>query len=382
MTTARRAAAGLLVLGAVGAGVAVPPDPRAALVVPTVGLVAVALLVAGRSGARRTAPASGVVAVVSLAVTAWALASGRFPREPDAATTVWLLLEVAVLAVFVHLPVRWARPHAAAWAGGLTGLAAAVVVLRFDVPWSLWTLVAVCALWAVPSLAAALAAFYLRGLETARHRAVQEARREQRLELAGDLHDFVAHDVSAMVAQAQAGVAVLGGRDPAVAEVLRRIEAAGLRSLASMDRTIEVLHGEQRAPVGVLADVPGVLRTWDAAAVVDLDLDPATAELPREVSAVAYRVVVESLTNVRRHAAHVRHVTVAAHHRGAELHVTVTDDGRTPGRAGRDRGGRGLVGLAARVEALGGTFRAGPRGEQGWRVEATLPAGATAAVPS
>ncbi|WP_145806249.1 sensor histidine kinase [Kribbella amoyensis] len=210
---------------------------------------------------------------------------------------------------------------------------------------------------------------YLHLLDRRRVRAVHEARQAQRLGLARDLHDFVAHDVSGIVAQAQAGQV---SKDPAIAqEALRRIEAAGLRALASMDRTVHLLSpGPARYG---LADLPDLVEQY--ASDVTLELPPL--EPPREVGAAAYRIVAEALTNIRRHAPATTRITVAVGQAADRLTTVVTNHttNATPVRSSRRGGGLGLVRLTELVEALGGELEAGPV-PGGWQVSATLPLGA------
>jgi signal transduction histidine kinase len=218
---------------------------------------------------------------------------------------------------------------------------------------------------------------------------VAGARQTQRLQLARDLHDFVAHDISGMLAQAQAGQ-ILAQRDPAgTGAAFRRIEQAATRALSSMDHTLRMLGDDGadgsigRAPLPTLAELTDLVDRFAAAgtARVRLHIDPeltgagAAAGPPREVAATIYRVVVEALTNVRRHAAQASRVEVSLRRTAVGFAVTITDDGAAPaaGPIGR-RGGLGLPGLAERVQALGGTLTAGPAESGGWRVAVVLPA--------
>ena len=316
--------------------------------------------------------AAVIAGAVSLVVSvAFPLVGARYGDD-----SLLVLAEVGALLVLAAFAVRVAP---AGWWLRLAVLPAVAVpafLLRYGwVPvtgpalggFAAWTLVAVCAV--------AVGA-YLRRLDAARVRSVTEARRAQRLQLARDLHDFVAHDVSGMLAQAQAGQ-LLASRDPAAAAAaFRRIEQAGLQALASLDRTVHMLDGA--LPAG-LADVPELVARFGSAVDASVDLDLV---LPREIGATVYRVVVEGLTNVRRHAPGASRVAVRVGLRGSSVVVCVGDSGAGPGRfAGRGlgglglgrRGGLGLPGLAERVEALGGTLVAGPDGAGGWRVEASLP---------
>ncbi|MFF3072392.1 sensor histidine kinase [Kitasatospora sp. NPDC057936] len=343
---------------------------------------------------------SGVVLV--LALPAWA-ARGRY-----GAAAVTMALGAASLAVTfaVWLLGRWAEGDRWAGLAGLVELAvlllAVVLGLRTEdgprCAVAAWTACGAVALWltrfaflegpgdvltifgfgSMLSLPAVLIGLYLRGLDEGRANAVVEARRAQRLELAHDLHDFVAHDVSGMVAQAQAG-AYLAGIDPArAAEMFQRIEQAGQRALASLDRTVQLLRSEEgggRAPQPGLLELAEVAERFTATGGAEVTLELPEEPVPREVEGTVHRIVVESLTNVRRHAPAARAVEVRARRTGGRLELTVTNDGRNPGQAGRPRrgGGSGLPGLVARVEALGGSLEAGPHETESWRVTAVLP---------
>ncbi|TDC93970.1 two-component sensor histidine kinase [Actinomadura sp. 7K507] len=294
----------------------------------------------------------------------------------DNATGGWWLAETAAAALLLHLVVRRAKARPAAVAGALGAAAVTALPLRLTLhavpPAGTRGALLGCLLCGLGAAVAAGTGLYLRSLDSRRSRSVAEARRAQRLDLARDLHDFVAHEVGGMIVQAQA--ARIGG-DAAAA--LERIEAAGVRAMASLDRTVHMLHddGPRDGPHG-LAELPALVDRFSESEAprVRLAMDAGTP--PPEVSATAYRLVVEALTNVRRHAAGASAVDVAVTSTGPALRVTVTDDGR-PGRAGplreRRRGGLGLPGIAERVEALGGDFGAGPAGDRGWRVTALIP---------
>lgn len=114
-------------------------------------------------------------------------------------------------------------------------------------------------------------------------------------------------------------------------------------------------------------------------AVLDVGPSVASAELPSPVATTVHRVVQESLTNVRRHAPNATAVHVSVHCAQGCVRVCVRDDGHPSGQSSGARGGFGLIGLAERLDSLGGTLRAGPRPEGGWEVVATLPVAGMAA---
>ncbi|MEU1284708.1 histidine kinase [Kitasatospora sp. NPDC005856] len=337
----------------------------------------------GRYGAAAVAMALGVASVV-VTVALWFL--GRWVEGQRWAGLLGLAeLAVLLLSVVVSLRAE-GGPRCAAAAWTACG-AVALWPSRFtfvDGPADTLTLFGFGSMLSLPAV---LIGLYLRGLDEARNEAVAEARRAQRLELAHDLHDFVAHDVSGMVAQAQAG-AYLAGIDPArAAEMFQRIEQAGQRALASLDRTVQLLRSEEgrgRGPQPGLAELTEVAERFTATGGVEVLLELPQEPVPREVEGTVHRIVVEALTNVRRHAPAAREIEIRARRSGGLLELTVTNDGRTPGSVGRPRrgGGSGLPGLAARVEALGGSLEAGPHEREAWRVTALLPLEAVGAGPT
>ncbi|MET8623661.1 histidine kinase [Kitasatospora sp. NPDC004669] len=347
------------------------------LVVPALLLPAWRLR--GRHG---SAAATTVLGAVSVAVSIAVWFTGHW-TEADRWTGLVGLAELAALLLAVVLSLRaedGPRSAAAAWTA--CG-AVALWPSRFDGPVDVLTLFGFGSILSLPTV---LIGLYLRGLDEGRARAVAEARRVQRLELAHDLHDFVAHDVSGMVAQAQAG-AYLASIDPArAAEMFERIEQAGQRALASLDRTVQLLRSEEaggRSPQPGLAELARVAEQFTAAGGIEVRLELPEGPVPREVEGTVHRIAVESLTNVRRHAPAARMVEVRARRSGGRLELTVTDDGGAPAPDGRPRrgGGSGLPGLAARVEALGGSLEAGPYEREGWRVTAVLPLDTAAGGP-
>jgi len=329
----------------------------------------------GRAGATVTVAA----ALASGAVTA-VVASGRAPSGSPPGWGAPLLPFLVELAALTTLIVRFA--HRGRWGvavlgAGATGLATALLVLRLTSPPSWLAAVGATALWAMGAAGAAALGVHFRRQDQRRERYAAEARRDQRLRLARDLHDFVAHDVSEMVAGAQAGLVV--GDDPAHAAALfRGIEQAGQHALATLDRTVHMLHDPASAPGSGLDDIPGLVARFEAVGPgrAVLDLDPALgATVPSAVSAVAFRAVAEGLTNVRRHAPTATLVDVAVTRTGPDtLIVTVANDLPAGGeKPSRDTpSGHGLPGLVAAAAAVGGRVDAGPHGG-GWRLTAELP---------
>ncbi|GAA1960267.1 hypothetical protein GCM10009738_38610 [Kitasatospora viridis] len=336
--------------------------------------VLIGLLLA-RSGGRRAAVAAATAGTASAALTGYGWWARPF-GEADRLAGLAGMVELLALLGLVTIAARAERPGPAA----LAGAAAAFWPLRFVHQPGSWQNLELLGFGTGAAALAAVVGRYLAGLDQRRHREVAATRRDQRLELAHDLHDFVAHDVSGMVALAQAGAIVAQASPEQAAAVFARIEQAGRQALASLDRTVTLLRTEQpgpaRGPQPGLADLRELTDRFTAAGPATAQLRLPAGPVDREAGATAYRIVAEALTNVRRHAPTARRVAVALEPVAAGLAVRVTDDGRAAaGRPGpRPGGGSGLAALAARVEALGGSFTAG-RTAQGWQVSAVLPHG-------
>ncbi|WUI01619.1 histidine kinase [Spirillospora sp. NBC_00431] len=336
---------------------------------------------------------------------AWAIAAGSL----SAFTTVLVGMadapESAVPSVFAELGALLILLARTAWKTPrrrLVPMAAllAVAVLATPLRWSSIAVILFTAPLGITVAIATGAGLYLRAMDARRARSLAAARRDERLELARDLHDFVAHHVTGIVVQAQAarfasrsGAAPPGPDD--LDAMLGGIEKAGTEALTSMRRMVGLLRDAQNAaaPDGDARAEPAAAKRGGAATrpVGDLallhdlvagfthppaalTLAPDLGALPPEVAASAHRVVQEALTNVRKHAADAATVRVTLARVGGEVEVAVRDDGRGRGRR-LPSGGFGLTGLSERIGALGGRLHAGPRPEGGWEVVAVLPAG-------
>jgi signal transduction histidine kinase len=208
---------------------------------------------------------------------------------------------------------------------------------------------------------------------TARDRAIDAAKAHEREELARELHDTVAHHVSAIAVQAQAGRA-LAATDPQRAlTVLQVIEEAASRTLADMRSMVGTLRdgAAELTPRHGVADLPSLAHGTPGGPAIEVSIDRELGELGPASDAALYRIARESITNALRHARAASTVTVRVDGASELVRLTVRDDGQPP--VGSRGEGYGLLGMAERAELLGGTFSAGPDGRQGWRVEAELP---------
>ncbi|WP_137876592.1 sensor histidine kinase [Rhodococcus sp. Q] len=207
----------------------------------------------------------------------------------------------------------------------------------------------------------------------------REIRDQERVALARELHDTVAHHVSAIAVQAQAGRVVAGIQPEKAAEVLAVIESEASRALAEMRSMVRVLREEEAvaySPQQGVADLPALARA-DATPTVEVSLHGSLTRLARPVDTALYRLAQESLTNAVRHARSATRIGIDVRRDGDTVRLRVSDDGQTePGPAPEP--GFGLLGMAERAQLLGGSLSAGPGPEGGWVVEAVLPVEALA----
>jgi len=215
-----------------------------------------------------------------------------------------------------------------------------------------------------------------------------EARRavaEERLRIARELHDVVAHAMSVVAVQSGVGAHVID-TDPAEAKrILQNVKVTSREALDEMRRLLGVLRREESAddddgagrvlaPVPSLDGVEALAESLRVAGVpVDVNVSGTRADVPPGVDLCAFRIVQEALTNVLRHAGPARAVVDVEYRPGA-VRVAVTDDGRGASAvAPTAGGGHGLLGMRERVAVFGGELTTGPHVGGGFRVAATLP---------
>jgi signal transduction histidine kinase len=209
--------------------------------------------------------------------------------------------------------------------------------------------------------------------ERARHEERQRRIGEQRLELAQELHDVLAHNISLINVQASVALHLLDEQPEQARPALTNIKEASRDALHELRTALDLLrHGEEapHAPAPRLADLGSLLAGVRASGLeVRLETDGAMPALPAAVELAAYRIIQEALTNVTRHAqAHAATVRLAYED---GVTVEVTDDGL----GGSADAGNGIVGMRERAVALGGTVQAGGLPGGGFRVVAHLPVG-------
>lgn len=192
---------------------------------------------------------------------------------------------------------------------------------------------------------------------------------DERLRIARELHDVVAHSIGVIAVQAGVANHVMRVRPAEAENALRDIETTSRAALTEMRQLLGVLRGPDPVELPKLSALPTLVERAEAAGVrVRLAVD-GVRELPEGLELTVYRIVQEALTNVAKHAAPAScEVSVVGD--GRQVRVSVTDDGS---RAAVGEGGHGLVGMRERVLMYGGSFAAGPRPEGGFAVSARLP---------
>ncbi len=199
----------------------------------------------------------------------------------------------------------------------------------------------------------------------------------ERVRIARELHDVVAHHVSVIGVQAGAARRVMGTQPEAAAELLGSIEASSRNTVAELQGLLGLLRQEgdedDTDPRPGLDRLPALVEQMqDAGLQVQLDLDRVD-DLPAGVELSAYRIVQEALTNALKHGGPGAKAEVAVHRRGGSLELKVVDDGRGPGVAGNGRAGHGLLGMQERAALHGGEVKAGRGDGGGFEVRAWFP---------
>lgn len=208
-----------------------------------------------------------------------------------------------------------------------------------------------------------------------RAQATTQAITDERLRIARELHDSVAHTIGVIAIQAGTGRRVIDTQPGQARDALAAIEATSRETLAGLRRMLGTLRqsAPDPAPIGAVPGLAGldrlVARTARTGIRVEVCRRGEPQPLPPEVDISAFRIVQEAVTNVVRHAG-APECRVVIEFRDDELSIEVTDDGHTAASPGT---GYGITGMRERVGLLGGRLDAGPRPEGGFRVAARLP---------
>jgi len=210
----------------------------------------------------------------------------------------------------------------------------------------------------------------------------EEARRrvaEERLRIARDLHDVVAHHIALVNVQAGVAAHVMDKRPDQAKEALAHVREASRSALNELRATVGLLRqsGDPEAPT---EPAPGLHRLAELVGTfhnAGLQVEVARADqgttLPAAIDLAAYRVIQEALTNVQKHAGTEAKAEVSVVRVGPNIEITVLDNGPGQDDGPEEGGGHGLLGMRERVTAVGGDCTAGPRYGGGFRVHAILP---------
>jgi signal transduction histidine kinase len=212
---------------------------------------------------------------------------------------------------------------------------------------------------------------------------------EERLRMARDLHDVVAHNISFINVQSSTALHLMDRQPERAMAALTVIHDVSKQALVELRSVLGILRdvdaGAPRTPSSSLARLDDLLAGAQASGLsVRLEgspQPPAAGTLPASVDLAAYRILQEALTNAARHGARGgadAHAVVRISHTPDSLVLEVDDDGRAQPGAKVKGSGNGIIGMTERAHALGGTLEAGPRPEGGFRVRACLPVGADA----
>ncbi|MEU1052520.1 histidine kinase [Streptomyces sp. NPDC005876] len=345
-----------------------PPDPLS-LVLMTLGAAALVF--------RRRAPITVLACTGALSVAESVTGD---PRAP-----------VVMSAVIALYTVAAATDRPTTWRAGLLsmGVLTGAAMLAGPLPWYAqenlavfaWTGIGATAGDAVRSRRAFVRAIRERAEKAERTREEEARRRvaEERLRIARDLHDVVAHHIALVNVQAGVAAHVMDKRPDQAKEALAHVREASRSALDELRATVGLLRqsGDPEAPT---EPAPGLDRLDELAGTfrnAGLQVEVARADqdttLPTAVGLAAYRVVQEALTNVRKHAGPGAKAEVSVVRVGPNIEITVLDDGTVQPPDPAAGGGHGLLGMRERVTAVRGTLTTGPRYGGGFRVHAILP---------
>ena len=312
---------------------------------------------------RRRAPLTAFVVSAALVLSYYH--SGN-PGGPSAILPTVVLITLAFLR----------GPLVAGIAGGMVVLVVAVAVLvAGDQNGSLDARLVGLLLWvAVAVVIGTIGQVRRTAIRSAAERAAEADRlraEEQRLGIAREVHDVVAHSLAMINVQAGVAAHVADRRPDEAKAALLAIKEASRSALADLRATLGVLRsGDDRAPTPGLGRLPDLISIASAAGIT-VEADGDAGSLPAPVDVAAYRILQECLTNVVRHGRGADTVTIRLVRSGDQLEITVRDNGH--GTKPTAAGGNGLRGMAERASALGGETTAGPAPGGGYQVYARLP---------
>ncbi|MFJ6676895.1 sensor histidine kinase [Actinosynnema sp. NPDC091369] len=294
----------------------------------------------------------------------------------NVATLAHITLEPYSATAFAMYMVATTCAQRVAVGSLVTALGVSSATVLVSEPWpdsfglSVFLTVIVCAAWALGRTTRIRRSYHARQAAEASSKAVAE----ERLRIARELHDVVAHSLSLITVKAGVAAHVASAQPEQAKEALEVIEQASRGTLVEMRRLLGVLRSEdarvELAPMPGMDDLPDLV-TRASLAGVEVSLT-VTGSLPDALGLTVYRLVQESVTNVVKHAAPARcEVSIAVGDDSVRVHVV--DDGPGERVLAGGGGGHGLIGMRERVAVYGGTFWAGPLADGGFAVRAEVP---------
>ncbi len=316
------------------------------------------LAVAGTLGFRRSNPLAATAFAFSLA-TVVTLVRHHFavPEVAPVSSAAILLLPYALC--------RWASPRHVV-AGAVFVVITWLTSLLCGELANLEEAIGSAVVMILPGTIGAL----LRFRDEAQTRAVDQARLLEREQLSRELHDSVAHHMTAITLLVQGARAVLPGSPDQAANALAEVEAEAKRTLVELRAIVGALRDDPAlAPARGVAEIRELARS-STRPVVEVALVGDLEGLTPVMERALFRLAQEAVTNAIKHARNASTVTLRVVGEDSGVQLSARDDGDASSARGA---GFGLIGMAERVALLGGTFEAGPLPERGWRVDAVLP---------
>jgi signal transduction histidine kinase len=328
---------------------------------PVVGVAMAAILVWALLH-RRARPLASVM-VVALPIIVTNVVSALTDAGPSG---LFVLAQLLILSYALY---RWGSGMEMAI--GMVALLGLLVTSLWIDPVPVGEIIAATVIFLFPVELGAIVRYW----KTAHHKEMEEITLRERQRLARELHDTVAHHVSAIAVRAQAGRALAGGDPRAATAALEVIENEASLTLAEMRQMVGVLRmGDPvvLAPQPRLADLADLAGDNGDAPTVTVDVSGDVDGVSESLQTTIYRLAQESVTNALRHARGARTIAVSVAATPELVRLEVRDDGKSV-TGDRSHPGYGLLGMAERAAILGGDLEAGPDPRGGWVVTASLP---------
>lgn len=211
--------------------------------------------------------------------------------------------------------------------------------------------------------------------DRAQTNAIAEAKLFEREQLARELHDTIAHRVSAIAIQAEAGWTIAGSDPEASASTLKAIKEEASRTLTEMRSIVGMLRKgeEEHSPQKRVSDLERLVANGTQQPPIELEVLGELDDVAPSIQTAVFRIAQEATTNARRHARRATRISIRVEEDDQDVTVTVADDGDASYVDPKSSAGYGLVGMSERASLHGGSLDAGPNRGRGWTVKAVLP---------